>query len=516
MTSIQEKAIPSVLDHRDMIACAQTGTGKTAAFALPILHMLNGRVTKRPRALILSPTRELAQQTFENFKKYGRYMKLRAACIFGGSSQSKQIGKLREGCDILIATPGRLLDFINQNEVTLEDIQILVLDEADRMLDMGFIPDVKEIVKLVPADHQTLMFSATMPSEIESLARELLRNPVDIRVAPQASPAETVDQRVCFVNKQDKNKVLKSYLDRDDVTRSIIFARTKHGADKLVNELATLGIDARAIHGDKTQGQRKDTLQRFRTGQFDVLVATDVMARGIDVKNVSHVFNYDMPREAEDYIHRIGRSGRAGESGQAITFCSSGDAIMLRNIEKLIGREIPEEKTEWTVDIKSQDAADEKERRIARNAKRNARRDAKRASEKAAKKQSSKKAVSKQSQTNVDTKHSRRRDGHKSATSTANIANSRAKNIRKARRDGNGGRVELGNSVRNVRDEKSSRNSGYFVVGGKIVTKNEKSSSTKQTSKSGHSKQSSQKRNAKRSNKAGKLNKKRQNKRSKW
>lgn len=351
MTPIQERAIPAVLEGRDMIACAQTGTGKTAAFALPILHMLSDEHRKVPRALVVTPTRELAQQIFDNFKKYGRYLKLRCACIYGGASQNVQIEKLKQGYDILIATPGRLLDFESRGIVSLDKIEILVLDEADCMMDMGFIPDIRKIEKLIPEKHQTLLFSATMPKEIEALARDFLTNPEDIRVAATSSPADTVDQKICFVDRADKKHVLKSFLDRKEVKKSIVFTRTKHGADRLVCDLGKEGIRSMAIHGDKTQGQRKNALERFRSGNVKVLVATDVASRGIDIPKISHVFNYDLPDEAESYIHRIGRAGRAGHTGEAITMCTQDDVSLLRDIERLVKKEIPEELTQWTVSV---------------------------------------------------------------------------------------------------------------------------------------------------------------------
>lgn len=351
MTPIQERAIPAVLEGRDMIACAQTGTGKTAAFALPILHMLSDEHRKVPRALVVTPTRELAQQIFDNFKKYGRYLKLRCACIYGGASQNVQIEKLKQGYDILIATPGRLLDFESRGIVSLDKIEILVLDEADCMMDMGFIPDIRKIEKLIPEKHQTLLFSATMPKEIEALARDFLTDPEDIRVAATSSPADTVDQKICFVDRANKKHVLKSFLDRKEVKKSIVFTRTKHGADRLVRDLGKEGIRSMAIHGDKTQGQRKNALERFRSGNVKVLVATDVASRGIDIPKISHVFNYDLPDEAESYIHRIGRAGRAGHTGEAITMCTQDDVSLLRDIERLVKKEIPEELTQWTVSV---------------------------------------------------------------------------------------------------------------------------------------------------------------------
>ncbi|MCR5144087.1 MAG: DEAD/DEAH box helicase [Lachnospiraceae bacterium] len=351
MTPIQEKAIPVVLDGNDILACAQTGTGKTAAFALPVLHKLAPDRKPNPRALILTPTRELAMQIFDNCKKYGRYMKLYSACVYGGAPQKPQIRKLEKGCDILIATPGRLLDFVSREIIDLSDVEIFVLDEADRMLDMGFIPDIRKVESLIAKDRQTLMFSATMPKQIEQLALDLLDNPVDVRVAATSSPADTVEQRLCFVGRDDKVKLLVDYLNREEVLKSIVFTRTKYGADKLVKQLNRKGIKALAIHGNKSQGQRKDALDRFRSGNIKVLVATDVASRGIDIPKISHVFNYELPDEAESYIHRIGRAGRAGENGIAISMCSPDEVEVLAEVEKLLERQIEEEETQWSVPV---------------------------------------------------------------------------------------------------------------------------------------------------------------------
>lgn len=356
-TPIQEKAIPEILKGHDLIACAQTGTGKTAAFALPILSMLKDKKPRRIRALIITPTRELAIQIFDNFKKYGRYLKLRAVCIYGGAKQGPQIDALLSGGDILIATPGRLLDFMGSGYINLSQVETFVLDEADRMLDMGFIGDVRKIVKFMPQQRQTLMFSATMPKEIELLAQELLTDPVTIKVAPPASPAETVDQKLCFVDRADKNALLIRFLQSGEVRRTIVFTRTKYGADKLVRALSKAQIPAAAIHGDKTQGQRQNALERFKAGQYNVLVATDVASRGIDVPKLSHVFNYELPDEPESYIHRIGRAGRAGESGISISFCSGEELEKLRDIEKMLKKEIPLLETEYSAPLVRMPAA---------------------------------------------------------------------------------------------------------------------------------------------------------------
>ncbi len=346
---IQEKAIPEMLDGHDLIACAQTGTGKTAAFALPILNELKVLRKHKIRALVLTPTRELAIQIFENFKKYGRYLKLRTVCIYGGAKQGPQLAALDRGCDILVATPGRLMDYMDRGIVSLDAIEMFVLDEGDRMLDMGFVNDIRKIVSKMNTERQTVLFSATMPKPIEQLAREILRDPVEVKVAPTTSPAETVDQKICFTEKENKKLVLGSFLTQPQVKKSIVFTRTKHGADRLVRELKKEGINSLSIHGDKAQGQRQNALERFRSGNIKVLVATDVAARGIDIPKITHVFNYDLPEESESYIHRIGRAGRAGKSGEAVSLCCSEELGLLYDIEHMMKKEIPEVETEWTV-----------------------------------------------------------------------------------------------------------------------------------------------------------------------
>ena len=357
---IQEQAIPVMLEGKDIVACAQTGTGKTAAFALPILNKLEYKKKHQIRALVLTPTRELAIQIFENFKKFGRYLKLRACCVYGGAPSGPQRKALRSGCDILIATPGRLNDFMVQGEIILSDIEVFVLDEADRMLDMGFIGDVRTIASRIPEVRQTVMFSATMPKEIKELANELLHDPVDIRVAPPASPAETITQYLVYCEKADKKRVLKDMLVSPEVTKAIIFTRTKIGADRLTKKLIEDGIKVLTIHGDKTQGQRQNALQRFRTNQVNVLVATDVAARGIDISNISHVFNYDLPEEDESYIHRIGRAGRAGKEGISISLCCHEELGLLASIEKMLKKEIPLMKTEYSIELKRKKASESK------------------------------------------------------------------------------------------------------------------------------------------------------------
>lgn len=357
---IQERAIPVMLEGKDIIACAQTGTGKTAAFALPILNKLEYKKKHQIRALVLTPTRELAVQIFENFKKFGRYLKLRACCVYGGAPSGPQRKALRSGCDILIATPGRLNDFMVQGEIILSDIEVFVLDEADRMLDMGFIGDVRTIASRIPEVRQTVMFSATMPKEIKELANELLHDPVDIRVAPPASPAETITQYLVYCEKADKKRVLKDMLVSPEVKKAIVFTRTKIGADRLTKKLIEDGIKVLTIHGDKTQGQRQNALQRFRTNQVDVLVATDVAARGIDISDISHVFNYDLPEEDESYIHRIGRAGRAGKEGISISLCCHEELGLLASIEKMLKKEIPLMKTEYSIELKRKKASTSK------------------------------------------------------------------------------------------------------------------------------------------------------------
>lgn len=350
-TPIQEQSIPVILEGRDMIGCAQTGTGKTAAFALPILQKLAAKKRSETRALILTPTRELAIQIFENFKKYGRYLKLRTVCLYGGAKRGPQIGALRKGADILVATPGRLLDFMDTGLVDLHSVQILVLDEADRMLDMGFLPDVSRIVGATPGERQTVMFSATMEQEVRKLADQMLRDPVQIQVTPENEAADTVDQKLIFTSREDKREVIASLLKEEAVESAIVFTRTKHGADKLSKELKRRGIESVAIHGDKTQGQRQDALNRFKSGKVKVMVATDVAARGLDIPKLSHVFNYDVPEEPGSYIHRIGRTGRAGESGIAVTLCCEAELDALREVEELLEKPIPELESRWSLPL---------------------------------------------------------------------------------------------------------------------------------------------------------------------
>jgi ATP-dependent RNA helicase RhlE len=344
-TSIQVKAIPHLLKGRDLLGTAQTGTGKTAAFALPILQRLAGAArpagSRACRALVVTPTRELAAQIEASFADYGRYLRLSRAVIFGGVGQGPQVKVLARGVDILIATPGRLLDLMNQGFVRLDRLEVFVLDEADRMLDMGFIHDVRKIVKALPGQRQSLFFSATMPAEVAKLADGLLTDPVRVAVHPVASTAERIEQRVMFVEKADKRPLLSEVLKDPGIDRALIFARTKHGANRIAEQLARSGVQADAIHGNKSQTARTRALERFRTGAGRILVATDIAARGIDVEGISHVINYDLPNVPESYIHRIGRTARAGRSGIAISFCDAEERAYLRDIESLIKTRIP-------------------------------------------------------------------------------------------------------------------------------------------------------------------------------
>ncbi len=345
-TPIQEKAIPLVLQGKDVLGCAQTGTGKTAAFALPILHRLqetpwkgNGR---RPiRVLVLTPTRELASQIAESFGAYGRHTGIKDAVVFGGVHQGPQAQALRRGIDILVATPGRLLDLMSQGLVELRTVETFVLDEADRMLDMGFIQDIRRIIDRIPAKRQTLFFSATMPREIQGLADTILRNPVKVAATPVATPAEAVEQRIHYVEKHEKIELLKHLLAGESVKNALVFTRTKHGADGVTRQLARYNVRAEASHGNKTQNAREKALGNFKRGLTRVLVATDIAARGLDIVDLSHVINFDLPNEPESYVHRIGRTGRAGASGIAWSFCSFEERPFLAGIERLIRRHLP-------------------------------------------------------------------------------------------------------------------------------------------------------------------------------
>ena len=389
-TAIQQQAIPYVLEGRDLLGCAQTGTGKTAAFALPILQLLHGRAAapeadghasagaqgaahrhapghghagasghghkaasppgdgrahasaRRPiRALILTPTRELAAQIGESFRVYGQHTGLRHTVVFGGVGQGPQAQALGQGVDILVATPGRLLDLLNQRLLTLRQVEIFVLDEADRMLDMGFIHDIRRVIAQIPAKRQTLMFSATMPKEICAMAEHILTRPVEVRVPAESPAADTVQQALYFVEQTSKGDLLEQLLANPAVTRALVFTRTKRGADRVVKRLLQSAIAAEAIHSNKSQNARMRALENFKRARTRVLVASDIAARGLDVDDISHVINYDMPLEAEIYVHRIGRTGRAGATGQAISFCTDEQRGELREVEKLLGRPIP-------------------------------------------------------------------------------------------------------------------------------------------------------------------------------
>ena len=344
-TPIQEKAIPYLLEGKDLLGCAQTGTGKTAAFALPILHRLQGAPWtgrgRRPiRVLVLTPTRELASQIAESFGAYGRHTGLKHAIVFGGVHQGPQAQALQRGIDILVATPGRLLDLMSQGLVNLRTVETFVLDEADRMLDMGFIHDIRRIIGQMPAKRQTLFFSATMPREIQGLADSILRDPVRVAVTPVATPAEAVEQRVHYVEKHDKIELLKHLLDDPSVKNALVFTRTKHGADGVTKQLARYKVRAEAIHGNKSQNAREKALAGFKRGLTKVLVATDIAARGLDIVDLSHVINFDLPNEPESYVHRIGRTGRAGASGTALSFCSYEERPFLAGIERLIRKHL--------------------------------------------------------------------------------------------------------------------------------------------------------------------------------
>jgi ATP-dependent RNA helicase RhlE len=345
-TPIQQQSIPVVLDAKDILGLAQTGTGKTAAFAIPILQLLqqnnNHKGYRHTRALVLTPTRELAVQISESFESYGRYTNIKHEVIFGGVSQNAQTLALRNGTDILIATPGRLLDLMNQGYVHLDHLEMFVLDEADRMLDMGFIHDVKKLIRQLPKQKQTLLFSATMPPQIAELAGSLLQSPVRVEVAPVSSTAEKIEQSVYFVPKKNKQSLLVHLLNELNIQRTLVFTRTKHGADRIAKDLKKANIMADAIHGNKSQAARQNALNNFKRGKLKVLVATDIAARGIDVDALEHVINFDLPDVAETYVHRIGRTGRAGASGRALSFCDGQEEMSnLKDINKLIGQKIP-------------------------------------------------------------------------------------------------------------------------------------------------------------------------------
>ena len=344
-TPIQAKAIPSILQGRDLLGTAQTGTGKTAAFAIPILQNLTEKNIRNNqiKALILTPTRELAIQIEESFNAYGRHLKLRNLVVFGGVKQGAQEAALKKGVDILVATPGRLLDFISQGIISLKNLEIFVLNEADRMLDMGFVHDVKRIIKLLPQKRQTLFFSATFPEEISKLANSMLTTPVKVEVAPVSATADTIQQKVYFVEKEDKLDLLTHILKNDISDSVLVFSRTKHGADKIARKLQSQKISAEAIHGNKSQNQRQNALNNFKSGKTRILVATDIAARGIDIDELKYVVNFELSDVSETYVHRIGRTGRAGADGSSISFVDGLDLLNLKNTEKLIGKKIPVE-----------------------------------------------------------------------------------------------------------------------------------------------------------------------------
>ncbi len=343
-TPIQSQTIPAAIAGQDVLGCAQTGTGKTAAFALPILDYLGHEPQQptpgRPNALILAPTRELAIQISESFRVYGKYVQFRQALVYGGVGQGEQVNAVRRGADVLIATPGRLLDLMEQGHIKLSEVEIFVLDEADRMLDMGFLPALKKIIAALPRERQSLFFSATLAPKIRELAGQLLFNPISVDVTPKTTSVERIEQSVRLVNRADKLASLRELLGGNEVEQSIVFTRTKHGANALTKKLDRSGITAAAIHGNKTQNARQQALTAFRQKRVNVLVATDVAARGIDIDGVTHVINYDMPVEPESYVHRIGRTGRAGADGIAISFCTSDERDKLQAIEKLIGQSL--------------------------------------------------------------------------------------------------------------------------------------------------------------------------------
>lgn len=375
-TPIQQQAIPLVLQHRDLLGCAQTGTGKTAAFSIPLLQILNELPKEnegpkpRIKSLILTPTRELAIQIDESLEAYGKYLPLKHAVIFGGVSEGAQITTLRNGVDILVATPGRLLDFLNRKLVDLRSLKIFVLDEADRMLDMGFIHDVRRVITHLPQKRQSLFFSATMPPEIQKLADTILTHPAKVEVTPVSSTAEKVKQELYFVNKSNKPKLLKHILTNPEIVSALVFTRTKHGADRVAKDLVKNGIGAEAIHGNKSQNARQRALGNFKSGETRVLVATDIAARGIDVEELSHVVNYELPNIPETYVHRIGRTGRAGNAGTAISFCEPEENEYLRDIQKLINKTVPViEQHPYPLDFSLQQQEKEKQRETGRGRK---------------------------------------------------------------------------------------------------------------------------------------------------
>ena len=343
-TPVQEQSIPPLLAGRDVLGVAQTGTGKTAAFALPVLQIMSRnrpQGKRKIRALVLSPTRELAAQIDERFDAYSEHLDIRHKVIFGGVNQNPQVRALQKGLDILVATPGRLLDLINQGHIDITHVEFFVLDEADRMLDMGFIHDIKKVLKLLPKRRQNLLFSATMPSSIANLAGSFLHDAIKVDITPEEVTVDRIDQKIMFLRKADKRRLLVKIIKQERVECGIVFTRTKHGANRLVKQLDQIGISAAAIHGNKSQGARTKALAGFKSGSIPILVATDIASRGIDVDGVTHVFNYDLPNEPESYVHRIGRTARAGKTGVAYGFCDDTESGYLVGIQQLIGKEIP-------------------------------------------------------------------------------------------------------------------------------------------------------------------------------
>jgi len=344
-TPIQEKSIPPLMEGHDLLGVAQTGTGKTAAFALPLLNRLGREAGKpdhrRPRGLILAPTRELAGQIHDSLRTYGRYLGLRTGVVFGGVSIRPQIKMMSQGVHVLVATPGRLLDLMEQDHIRLENVEVFILDEADRMLDMGFIPDVRKIVSKLSMKRQTLMFSATMPGPVATLAATMLKDPIQVEVTPTATTVEKIEQRVLFVTKDKKRDLLVDLMNDDRIERVLVFTRTKHGAARVAKQLQKNGIEADAIHGNKAQNARQRALDAFKNGNIRALVATDIAARGIDVDGVTHVVNFDLPNDPESYVHRIGRTARAGATGVAIAFCDVDEKSLLKDIEKTIRQSVP-------------------------------------------------------------------------------------------------------------------------------------------------------------------------------
>ncbi len=345
-TPVQQKAIPLILEGRDVLAGAQTGTGKTASFTLPLLQRLTENADphqkpRRVRALILVPTRELAAQVYESVKTYGAHLPLHVEAVVGGASIGIQTRQLRRGCDIVVATPGRLIDHVSQRNINLANVEILVLDEADRMLDMGFLPDIRQIMALIPKQKQSLLFSATVSNQIKSLAAQLLNNPAEIEVAKPNATAENISERIYGINREYKRELLSYLIGSNNWKQVLVFVRTKHGADRLEKQLIEDGIRTAALHGDKTQGARNKALEYFKTGKVSVLVATDVASRGLDIDDLPHVVNFDLPQVPEDYVHRVGRTGRAGLNGEALSLVCPEEAYLLAEIEKLLKRQIP-------------------------------------------------------------------------------------------------------------------------------------------------------------------------------